>query len=215
MFQILEDGSPFFIRFKYVDIENFIKFARENFHVVNYENSLIADPDVGNHYLPITDPQLLNQFLDMVPFTNLLPMNTERVAYLASKPYTMSHLHIDNASISLNYGISMADDLCVTSWYDYDLVEKTYYSKNNMPWDRHSVSIPQITENKIPSIKSFIQQEGECTLFNSDYYHCVDNSNSPNHRIVLTFRLAPPTIMNFEQVKKWLFGDHLIDNFIF
>lgn len=200
MFEIIEDCSPYYIKFRHTGIDDLIRSAKEKFQKVN-----ISNPEAPVIIRKLEqDPGL--ELLEMLPYKDLFKFQRNRVAYIVSIPGSKSHTHIDGASISFNYGIDIQDHECVTSWYDYETVEATYKSKSNMPFDRASVSAAQVTANPIAPLKSFTMKEGECVLFNADLYHDVDNSSSPNNRTVLTFRLVNPGEIRFDDAKRILFN---------
>ena len=200
MFEIIEDCSPYYIKFRHPGLENLIREAKELFRRVD-----ISQPEA-----PVIIRKLEKQLglglLDMLPYKDLFKFQRDRVAYIVSTPGSKSHTHIDGASISFNYGIDIRDYECITRWYDYNTVEQTYKSKSNMPFDRASVSADQVTANPIEPLKFFSMKEGECVLFNADLYHSVDNSNSTNPRTVLTFRLINPGEIRFDDAKRILFN---------
>jgi hypothetical protein len=200
MFEILEDCSPYYIRFKHTGIDDFIKLAKERLRGVSFEN---PEASVFIRKLAV-DPGL--ELLNLLPYKDKFKFQTQRVAYIVSTPGSRNHIHIDGASISFNYGIDIPDQNCITSWYDFATVERTYVSRPNLPFDRRSVSADQFPKNPIPALKSFTQNEGECVLFNSDIYHDVDNSTSSKHRTILTFRLINPGEVRFDDAKRILFG---------
>jgi hypothetical protein len=200
MFEIIEDCSPYYIRFRHTGIEEFIKLAKEKLQTVSFDN-----PEA-----PVFIRKLANEsgmeLLNLLPYKDAFKFQEQRVAYIVSTPRSRNHIHIDGASLSFNYGIDIPDQHCVTRWYDLKTVETTYISRPNLPFDRRSVSADQFPKNPIPWLKSFTQQEGECVLFNSDIYHDVDNSKSDKHRTILTFRLTPPGEIRFGDAKRILFG---------
>ena len=124
-----------------------------------------------------------------------------------SKPGIYYRAHKDGLvnRFSINYMCRVLDDKCVTNWYsDEDLKD---YPIDNLPskWSRECDGF--IKENHIPT-KSFVAQQGECILFNTELFHDWDNSSSQNERVVLTLRiieeLKPQTY--FEDARKILFN---------
>lgn len=200
MFEIIEDCSPYYIKFRHSGLEKLISDAKTLFQQV----------DITNPEAPVIIRKLEKELgwslLNMLPYKDLFKFQRDRVAYIVSTPGSISHTHIDGASISFNYGIDIRDQECITRWYDYAAVEQNYRSKSNMPFDRASVSADQVIANPIEPLKFFSMKEGECVLFNADLYHSVDNSRSTNPRTVLTFRLINPGEIRFDDAKKILFN---------
>jgi len=197
-YEIIEDCSPYYIRFTHEGIED----------VINYSNE--CSPDIQNldtfsHYrLPET--QALHM-LSLTPISNIMPLMKNRVSLFISKPRLYYRAHKDGLHnrFSINYTNMILDDKCVTSWYsDEDLKD---YSIDNLPRKTSRECIGFVKENHTP-IKSFVATQNECILFNTEIFHDWDNRTSNNERIVLTLRiieeLKPQTY--FEDARKILFN---------
>ena len=199
MYEIIEDCSPYYIKFRYPGLEAFIDAAKKKYHTCS-----LNDP--AHFYMRTLDFDPGMELLNMLPYRDQFSLNTNRVSYIISMPGARNHIHIDGGSVSFNYGINILDQNCITRWYDFDTVESNYISKPNLPMDRYSVSPDQVKNKPIPCLKSFTHNDGEAVLFNSDIYHDVDNSTSPHRRAILTFRTVPPGKIKFEDAKRILFN---------
>jgi hypothetical protein len=200
MYEIVEDCSPYYIKFRHPNQEALIQLAREKYFKLNLSNF--------QHPFPMRTLELDSgmELLNLLPFKDKFKFRENRVSYIIATPGARNHIHIDGACVSFNYGIDMQDNNCITRWYDFETVERTYKSRPNLPMDRYSVSPDQVQNNPIPSINSFTHKQGECILFNSNIYHDVDNKNSSNLRTILTFRAMPATEITFDVAKRILFS---------
>jgi hypothetical protein len=109
--------------------------------------------------------------------------------------------------MGINYNVDIIDDKCVTSWYD-----------NNVFAGRPIDNLPSNTSREIADYnrrlekdiikpaKSMTAKQGEVILFNTDFFHDVDNTNSSNERTILTLRSTKFEQINFFQARKVLFG---------
>ena len=210
LYTIIEDCSPFYIRFTWDGIENLTSLCK-GFAYPESNN-------IGFRHL-LTDGEFKNKILDLVPMNKQMPLNQNRVSFFMTEPnfYYGAHKDSINHRFSLNVTVSILDDKCVTSWYsDKDLKEYkisvtqlpslglTNGSILNIP--AGSREILEWNKTKHIPIKSMIAKPNEAILFNTDIYHDWDNSQSSNRRIVLTLRHATPGFVYFGDARKILFG---------
>jgi hypothetical protein len=202
-FQIIEDCSPYYIRFTHPGIEDIIEYCQANL------------PDVESirgfkHYKMPEESASASDLLDMTPISKYLPLEYGRVSLFISRPglYYRAHKDGTDTRISINYTVKILDDKCVTSWYsdedlkDYPIDNSTLYTFNS------SRECLGFDKEKHTPLKSMVAKQGECILFNTDIFHDWDNRQSPNERIVLTLRVAYDQIgqVYFEDVKRILFN---------
>jgi hypothetical protein len=204
-YTIIEDCSPFYIRFTHDGIDEFLNLCRESLgDISNFPNWM--------HYnMSRFNASLANTILEKTPLSRDLTLRKDRVSYFISGPRLYYRAHKDGwpgDRYSLNYTVTVNDDKCVTSWYsDEDL--KDYPMQNygiaggNVKNSRECVGFDKTKH--IP-IKTMIAKQGECILFNTDIYHDFDNRESENHRVILTLRNDPPEHFYFEDARKVLFG---------
>lgn len=196
-FIIIEDCSPYYIRFTHPGIDQLIEYCKK------------CIPDLTDikrfkhHMLLPTDAMTI---LNQTPIFDMLPLSTKRVSLFISSPGMYYRAHKDGTDhrISINYTILINDNKCVTNWYnDEDL--QSYSIDNCGGWSRECKEFNP--KNHVP-IKSMIAKPGECILFNTDIFHDWNNAESSNHRIVLTLRIKQPFTGNmyFDDVKKIMFG---------
>ena len=197
MLTVIEDCSPYYIRFTHEKIEDVISFG----------NSFV--PPIKSLLSDFTHLRLSNNdsktMLSLVPISKQLDLEVKRVKLFISKPGLYYPPHKDGpfCRFSINYTIRVLDDKCVTSWYsDQDLIGYDFSSEKSKP--RKSLSFDK--EKHIP-LKTMIAKPNEGILFNTDIFHDWDN-NSPNERVVLTLHTSRSVKSNtyFDDAKKILFN---------
>ena len=195
IYTIIEDCSPYYIRFTYNEISNVIDVCK------NIASTTIYTKPFTHHRF---DKELGEEVIKLLPMSNQLKFIKERVSLFVTQPGYYYRAHKDglNHRCSINYTIKILDDKCLTSWYsDEDLQE---YEIDNLV-SRTSREAVGFNKTKHVPLKSMTAIQNECILFNTDIYHDFDNSKSQNERIVLTLRLENPGDMYFDNVKKILF----------
>jgi len=194
-FIILEDASPFYVRFTFDGIEklvlscknylSFIKFSDEPF--IHFK----APENIGT------------SFINKLPFDEI-NLNGARASFFITKSGYYYRAHKDGLDhrFSLNLTVEINDDLCITNWYDEKELSK--YSIDTLNGQsRECVNFSKELHNPI---KSMIAKEGEFILFNTEIFHDFDNSKSNNRRIVLTLRHNDPKNWYFEDIRKIIFN---------
>ena len=199
-YTIIEDCSPYYIRFTHSGIEDIIntcaRIADETVYTKPFTNHKIDD-DVSK------------DIMELLPMSNQLKIKKDRLTMFVSQPGFYYRTHKDGVDhrCSINYPIKVLDNQCVTSWYSDDDIQR--YKINGNP----TLQVPGyqgrevegfVKSNHVP-LKSMVAIQGECILFNTDIYHDWDNTTSQNERMVLTLRLENPGTMYFDDVKKILF----------
>lgn len=196
-FEIIEDCSPYYIRFTHPGIKDIIALCKEEL------KSLTFDKPFTHHIL---QPAVSEKILNMTPITNMLSLNRNRVSLFVTQPGYYYRTHKDglNTRFSINYTVEILDNDCKTSWYD-DSAGAAYEKDYLFGTSRELVDFDK---SKHVPLKTMSAIEGECILFNTDLYHDFDNSTSKNQRTVLTLRaersIVPTT--HFDDVKQILFG---------
>jgi hypothetical protein len=197
MLTVIEDCSPYYIRFTHPGIEELVEVCQ----------GLIPDVDTlskGFTHFRIADRQSI---INLTPVSKLIPLCKERVSLFISKPGLYYRAHKDGlfTRFGINYTIRVLDDKCVTSWYsDADLVN---YKIDNLESNTSRECIG-FDKKKHTPLKSMTARQGEGILFNTEIFHDWDNSNSPNSRVVLTLRIEIKLTPNiyFDDAKKILFN---------
>lgn len=195
-YTIIEDCSPYYIRFTHSGIEKIVEYFNHNSN--DYYNYLGKKSFV--HYK--LDSANSDAVLKLIPFD--LDFTRERVSLFVTKPNSTYNAHKDGLAVrcGINYGIVMQDDLCVTNWYsDQDLSGYDIHTLGGV-----SREITNFDRTKHIPIKSMTARQGECVLFNTEIYHDWDNSRSSNIRVNLTLRFNQPHRVYFEDIRKQLFG---------
>jgi hypothetical protein len=195
-YTIIEDCSPYFIRFKCDGIDEVIEKSLRHLGQLPP-----ADNFVSHRYTPEQGLDILSS----VPMSQELTLMYRRVSMFITPPGFYYRAHKDGLDhhFSLNYTVKILDDKCETSWYsDEDLKD---YEIDNLP-TMVSRECIRFDKNKHTPLKKMIAVQGECILLNTEIFHDFDNRNSQNERMVLTFRHVDPATTYFEDAKQKLFG---------
>ena len=196
MYTIIEDCSPYYIRFTWEGISNLIKTVSE--HPIDLSNGLERSGYVHYNY----GPEMSNYIVSNLPMKDIVDIDKERVAIFVTPPGGKSVIHKDGkaARYSINLPIIINDDKCITRWYNDELLDT--FEKENDDYSRVIVVNSDLPE---PS-KAITVKSNECILFNTDIYHSWDNGDSSRERRILTLRDSDIENVYFTDIKKILFG---------
>ena len=197
MFTIIEDCSPYYIRFTHDNIEKII-------NICQHEMSGLQSVSKFTHH--ILNRNVSEEILNLVPMTALLNLRPDRVSLFVTPPGYYYRAHKDGIEnrMSINYTIQILDDKCLTSWYsDKDLDS---YRTSGLDWNIGSRECEGFIKQRHTPLKSMTAVAGECILFNTDIFHDFDNSTSSNTRAVLTLRSVTPGKIYFEDAKRIMFN---------
>lgn len=208
-YTIIEDCSPYYIRFKYDGIQE----------VVDYCKNVAVDPTKAVEQF--THQRLLEEqakpLIDIIPFFEIVDLRKDRVSLFTVQPGHKAYIHKDGLDMKfgINYAVTILDDKCVTRWYDesdmamYDesLKVLTHYDNNTSGIANGTYrELAKADSTKHDPVKQMTVQQNDLILFNTDIYHDYDNTQSTNHRVVLTLRPARGVELTFGEVKQLLFG---------
>jgi len=200
--QIIEDCSPYYIRYTFNTIPNIIDIC----------NDAEANDTFDHRKWLKLNPERVKKIFDLIPFANEINLNLDRALMFKEFPGGGSPIHKDahDHKTSFNIGIRILDDKCITTWwsdedmseYDIDWEDIPGFKSRNLLKDNKWVMAPGI--DKTP-IKQTVFKQGEFVLFNTDIYHTWDNSQSNNERINLTMRSVDVSTLTFDDAKQILF----------
>lgn len=205
MYTIIEDCSPYYIRFTHPGIENVINQCNAFTNGVDFVNWPTANNGF-THYVHSKDES--DALLATVPMASKLKLNPDRVSSFVTQPGRYYRAHkdgIDNR-VSINYTVKILDQSCVTSWYSDEDLNGYLIEGDN--WSKKSRECVGFDKSLFTPLKSMTAIEGECILFNTDIFHDFDNRTATHERIVLTLRLINPGTQYFDDIKKILFGNN-------
>jgi len=198
-YEIIEDHSPFYVKFSHPGQAEIIELCQR-------ELAEQGPVKTFNHYkIPLDRAR---EILTLLPLSRYIMFNGYRVSLFIVAPGYRHQVHIDQASVSINYGVSIRDDLCVTRWYaDRDIEDNLTVHED----DSSRAIIDHRDFQRCPQQpqKSMTMQQGEAVIFNSSQYHDFDNSRSPHPRCILTLRLYNKNIQ-FDFLKRAMFEDILL-----
>lgn len=197
MYTIIEDCSPYYIRFTHDGLDKIIDICKQGMETVELEKTF-------THYK--FPPEIRQKILSTTPLSQSLDLQQHRASMFVTQGGRYYRAHKDGLDnrISLNYTVEILDETCVTSWYsDDDLAE---YNLEGIGWDNASREAKGFDKSKHTPLKSMIARPNECILFNTDIWHDFDNSQSTCRRMVLTLRVNDNGNFYFDDAKKALFG---------
>lgn len=199
MFTIIEDRSPYYIRFTHDGIQDVIDACLEG-----VKGKVFHKPARGFHHNKYDDITS-NKILALTPISKILDLQQHRVSLFVTEPgyYYKAHKDGWDHRFSINYVVKVLDDKCKTRWYsDEELAE---YAVDDKTWQSREIE-GDFDKTKHTPLHEMTAQQGECVLFNTEIYHDFDNSKSLNERMVLTLRVNNPGAMYYDDAKKILFG---------
>jgi hypothetical protein len=197
MYTIIEDCSPYYIRFTHNGLDKIIDICKKGMEGVEFEQTF-------KHYK--FPSEIRQEILSTTPLSQSLNLQEKTASMFVTKGgrYYQAHKDGINDRISLNYTVEILDDKCVTSWYsDNDLAE---YKMVGLGYENASREAKGFDKSKHTPVKSMIAQPNECILFNTDIWHDFDNSQSINRRMVLILRVNHAGSFYFKDATKALFG---------
>jgi len=208
-FEVVEDCSPYYIRFKYDGIQD----------VIDYCKTVSIDP---THAVEkFTHQRLLQDqaqpLINMIPFFDLMDLKKDRVSLFTVQPGYKAYIHKDGLDMKfgINYAITVLDDKCVTRWYNdsdmsvYDESLKVLTHYDNTAGQVANGTYRELAKadsDKHAPVKQMVVKQNDLILFNTDMYHDYDNTRSANHRVVLTLRPVAGSTLTFKDVKELLFN---------
>jgi hypothetical protein len=192
MFTVIEDCSPYYIRYTHDSLDDIINISSDSISNVEFKEPFT------HHVLP---SDVSNELIKLNPLSQVVELKKKRVSMFVTKPGYYYRPHKDGAAtkVSINYSVKILDDKCKTSWYSdaelssYSLDVETLYSRELNGVDRY----------KHKPLKSLVVKPREVVLFNTNIWHDFDNSESTNDRMVLTFRCVDLSI-NFDHIKSFI-----------
>jgi len=202
MYTIIEDCSPYYIRFKWDGLQELISSISQQ--PLEKEEKY---PGYRNQWLTREAAIKIN---DSLPFKNL-ELRLGRFCIFDTYPDGGMGIHTDGVtnedglntqSVGINIALKISDDKCITYWYDDEQFKDWpadigRWSKNVLRDWRKAATYPNVKTTNV--------RPGEAILLNTTIYHSVWNKDSSNSRILLTLRPRVNTIP-FAEIKKIMFG---------
>lgn len=200
---IIEDSSPYYVKYTHENIDAIVSICRTELEKApSLFRKLLEEKTIGFSNYTLSN-KIGRQILSLIPFSNKIQFKENRVSLFISGPGYKHYVHIDGALTSINYGIDISDNLCVTNWYDSNDIVSNFNITSDS-YNRAIVSKEEFEKNQqLPKYK-FTHKQDEAILFNTSIHHNFDNSRSNSNRIILTLRPVNDQIL-FEDVKKILF----------
>jgi len=192
---VIEDCSPYYIRFRFDQLEKIISIIKleESNALIKYQGT----------YVHKEFPQNVTEKI-----VNCLPkqfqFNFITSAIFETPPDNGSGIHKDGKDnrISFNIPILVNDDKCVTYWYDEEQFGHLPF-KGDLSYTRNVYS-DHNNLSKFMCSKSMIAQENEMILFNTDIFHSWKNYSSEHVRKMFVLRIKDRDNTYFNDAKKIL-----------
>jgi len=203
-FQIIEDCSPYFIRYTHPGSDKVIEICKEQKLLM--VDSLLKKQSFIHCRLP---ESVGISVLNNVYGAKELNLSTKRVSLFVTQSNHYYRPHRDGLAVpvGVNYNVDIADNKCITSWYNNSVFAGRPIDNLPSNTSREIADYNrQLEKDIIKPSKSMIAKQGEVILFNTDIFHDVDNSSSTNERTILTLRSTLFEKLDFFQARKILFG---------
>ena len=203
MIEIIEDCSPYFIRYRHTGSNKVIDLCKQfKKDQVDGKYNL----KFIHHRLPVEDGR---EVLKNVYLADQFNFMETRVSLFVTKPKFYYRPHKDGLTLKfgINYMVDVKDNKCVTSWYtDEQFAGRPIDNLSGKTKSREIADYNRAQEwNKILPVKSMVAKQDDVILFNVDLFHDVNNWNSTNERTILTLRTLDDR-MDFFDARKMLFG---------
>lgn len=203
-YTIIEDASPYFIRFTFPGLEDLVSYVKSvkpsiEYGAVNYFHRIFSQEDA-------------QKIIAKLPMKDRFDWLDKRLTIFATPPGRCCAIHKDiNAFkegsssdyVGLNLPLTVLDDKCVTSWY----ADETFADRKPYGWPYgDKVHFNPRGYDEFPKIHQMVARPNEMILFNASIYHSWENNKSKNLREILTFRFKRGDSVTFEDARKILFN---------
>ena len=154
--ELIEDCSPFYIRFTFDDLQKLIDYVKSNADKIMY-----SDPMAKNYSHLSLQLDVAQNIINMLPFKDIATFIRHRVSIFDTPPGGGSPIHKDGVDnrVSFNIVLTAQDDLCETTWYDeadFQAQPVPYNSYSRIiHWDHHTMG------NIYQPIKRLVAKENE------------------------------------------------------
>lgn len=205
-YEIIEDASPYYVRFRHAGITDIVNFCLDRLPDLDDPKIYLQNPAHPGFRHHVLGPKGADKVLDLIPLSKIFSFQRDRVSLFITQPgyYYRAHKDGFNTRISINYPILIQDQKCLTRWYSDEDLQEYPIDDFEKKTSRECMGFDQ---TKHRPVKTMTARSGEVILFNTNIFHDFDNSESPNHRAILTLRLEPPARKDlyFEQAKSMIF----------
>jgi len=197
-YSIIEDCSPYYIRFTFPDLSNVINFISMQSSDIERTKKHIG---YTHEYFSI---DIADKILALLPMSEQFDFQNTRTSIFHTPAKGGCGIHKDgDHRISLNIPIVVLDDHCETCWYDDDTCSGAV--EVGMPYARN-ISLNFYDRSKFIPSKTMVAKSNEVILFNTTIYHSWHNITSTNIRRILTLRATDAENIYFNDAKKLLFS---------
>lgn len=204
-YTIIEDGSPFYIKFTFDGLNEIIAYINQvNQHIIDNKLDCYPMPYWANIPSPYNE-----ELMSKLPFPAELDINPNRLGIWTSTPGLIPSAHKDGEKTrwGINFGVNVKDDKVPTEWFDEK--ELLAYELDDSKCDKGigKRQLVDFNRDKHEPIKSVVLKQDEAILVNVDMFHTWNHTLSRNERVILTTRAKTHGDVYFDDVKKILFPD--------
>lgn len=199
-YTIIEDCSPYYIRFTFDGLDTIIDFLQKQDAPPIYKS-------FPNYVHRVFDIEIATQIQNMLPMSKVIPFRKGKVTMFDTPSYGGVGPHKDGVEIrcSFNIPVQILDDQCETSWYDdLEFNGERWHIKNNYTRTMYN---DLTTMDKFKPVEKMVARPNEMLLFNTEIFHSWYNK-SPHVRKIVSLRVEPDVcgVFYFEDAKKLIFG---------
>jgi hypothetical protein len=203
MYTIIEDASPFYIRFTFDGLKKVINFIlKQQIDPKNCKSYFGIHNNLGYTHRNFS-PNIGQDIIKLLPMSNLFDFKIGRVAIFDTPPNGGCGIHKDGIAdkIGLNITLEINDDKCITKWYS----DSQFINPN--PSNIYSRNVYQDFTNldQFNCIKTLVACNHEMILFNTDIYHSWQNKSECSRK-VLTLKTVDSISLTYDEAKSRLFG---------
>ena len=234
---IIENASPYFVRFTHEGIDKIIDLClsiiQQNKgtvytqYVENLETHVDWFPtDISEYEHDLTviklDQESIEQIIDLIPWKNeVFDFKNGVIFIMKTGPGWRQTIHKDRSDFGLNYVLYVADDKCITTFYNEQDVKAENKTAELEKANAAALANPEtaarevnprrftlgVDPDELTPVKTYIAKQGEAMLLNTDIYHTWHN-DSPNHRYLLGIRLGAEDLrVSFDEAKEKMLGN--------
>ena len=194
-FKIIEDCSPYYIKFTYPEYAEDFKLMKDISDTLTFSPWRYDKPTTINYHAANLDKKQKDYISENNECAKVLGL--KMCGFNMTGKHGLGAIHLDRNKLGpcpykVMYGVKILDDTCVTSWYNSEDVTPVdnFYIDNDTP-EPTPVATTILTVN-------------EAVLFNTGIYHKWVNYGT-NDRILSNF-YDPSGTTTFEEAKNILFS---------
>lgn len=208
MYNVIEDCSPYYVKFYHESLPKIVNYIKNKKYVIN-EDWKTSIAVLGRYQFDINASQ---EILSMLPMYGTVPrFDANCVAVWRTPAGGFRNAHKDGLQngCAINLPIDIADNCCITSWYNDDQLSSCVEESKSIYFHGREGGFREAKgfsfDKHRPNI-STVMGSNEFILFNSNIWHSIDNRQSPFDRSMITFRFEDSENLTYIDIYRQLFG---------